>query len=145
MMQADMNVVESQLNGQADYKLYIVEDHENVRRLIVSFLGAMPNCSVIGEAASAKEILNDPRREEADLIITDLSMPEISGIELTHLLIEENPKYLIALLTAYNESSFVTAAFEAGACAYVVKEDPVVIESVINRVLAGERNIIELG
>ena len=144
-MQADMNVVESQSNGQADYKLYIVEDHENVRRLIVSFLGAMPNCSVIGEAASAKEILNDPRREEADLIITDLSMPEISGIELTHLLMEENPNYLVALLTAYNESSFVTAAFEAGACAYVVKEDPVVIESVITRVLAGERDIIELG
>lgn len=127
------------------YLVYVVEDHTRLRQLIVGFIDTIPGLEVIGQAASGLAALKDPLHKKADIIMTDLSMLEMTGIDLTRKLCNENPAYLIVVLTAYNETFFAEAAFQAGACAYVVKDDPSVVTDVIERVLAGEKNIVELG
>lgn len=123
--------------------LYVVEDHDRLRSLIVKFLGGIEGFSVIGQAASAEAALADPVLAEAEIVLTDLSMPGMRGTELTRHLLAAQPERIVILLTAHSEDYYANKAFEAGASAYVVKGDPHKLEGVIKRVLAGERGIEE--
>ncbi len=136
---------QSQLNDpNKQHKVYIVEDHNTLRRMIVGFISRLFGLVVIGQAASGPEALEDPIHKSADIIITDLSMPGITGIELSRRLCAENPDYLIIVLTAHDERFLISKAFDAGASAFVLKDDPFVLEDVIKRLLKGEKKIVSL-
>ena len=138
------NVQLKSSNTSKECKVYVVEDHARLRRLLVAFLRQISRLQIIGQAASGEEALADPGHLEADLVITDLSMPGMSGIELSRCLCAEKPDFLVIILTAHDEQYLIDSAFEAGASAFVLKDDPFVLEDVIMRLLAGEKRLVSL-
>lgn len=123
--------------------VFIVDDHDKLRQLIVGFVAELSGFSVTGQAASAEAALADPLINKADIVLTDLSMPGMSGIELTRKLIAQNKTRQVVLLSAHDDSFYAEAAFKAGASAFVVKDDPSLIMTALERVSAGERGFTE--
>ena len=122
--------------------VYVVEDHSTLRRLIIEYVNNIAGLKVIGDAATAEDALVDSRQSEADIVMTDLSLPGMSGVDLTRHLCVKNEDRRIIVLSAHNDSYTVQRAFHAGASAYVTKENPDLIEAVVKQVLTGKKGII---
>lgn len=125
-------------------EVYVVEDHPILRRHMIRFVDALGGFKVIGQASSAEAALGDREHKRAELFLTDFKLPGLTGIELCQQLLEENPYYLIVLLTGHSEASLAEQAFAAGARAYIVKDNPQILESVLQRVIKGESEIVVL-
>ena len=92
-------------------KVLIVEDEEMIRKGIVLTVDwAALDCVVVGEAANGLEGLEAARRLEPTLIITDLKMPQMDGIEMLRALREEGCKAYVIILTAYDHFSYAQSA-----------------------------------
>ena len=103
-------------------KVVVVEDEELVRRGIVLAVDwASVDCVVVGEASNGEEGLEVIRRYHPDLVITDIKMPKLDGIEmLRQLRAEGNDAYAI-FLTAYSDFDYAQAAVRLGAVDYLLK------------------------
>lgn len=103
-------------------KVLIVEDEEMIRKGIVLTVDwAALGCVVVGEAANGLEGLEVARRLEPTLIITDLKMPQMDGIEMLTALRAEGCKAHVIILTAYDQFSYVRSALRLGAVDYLLK------------------------
>jgi len=103
-------------------KVVVVEDEELVRRGIVLAVDwACVNCVVVGEAADGEEGLEIIRRYQPDLIITDIKMPKLDGIEMLRQLRAEGNRAYVVLLTAYSDFSYAQSALKLGAVDYLLK------------------------
>lgn len=103
-------------------KVVVVEDEELVRRGIVLAVDwACVNCVVVGEAADGEEGLEIIRRYQPDLVITDIKMPKLDGIEMLRQLRAEGNRAYVVLLTAYSDFSYAQSALKLGAVDYLLK------------------------
>lgn len=103
-------------------KVLIVEDEEMIRKGIVLTVDwAALGCVVVGEAANGVEGLEAARRLEPSLIITDLKMPQMDGIEMLRALREEGCNAYVIILTAYDNFTYVRSALRLGAVDYLLK------------------------
>ena len=103
-------------------KVLIVEDEEMIRKGIVLTVDwAALDCVVVGEAANGLEGLEAARRLEPSLIITDLKMPQMDGIEMLHTLRAEGCNAYVIILTAYDNFSYAQSALRLGAVDYLLK------------------------
>nr|WP_326185699.1 response regulator [uncultured Oscillibacter sp.] len=103
-------------------KVVVVEDEELVRRGVVLAVDwASVDCVVVGEAADGWEGLEVIRRYQPDLIITDVKMPKLDGIEMLRQLRAEGNRAYVVLLTAYGDFSYAQAALKLGAVDYLLK------------------------
>ena len=103
-------------------KVVGVEDEELVRKgivLTVDWAGA--GCAVVGEAANGEEGLEVIRRYRPDLIVTDIRMPKLDGIEMLRRLREEGNRAHVVFLTAYSDFSYAQSALKLGAADYLLK------------------------
>lgn len=101
----------------------LVDDHQIVRDGIKALLESLDNVQVIGEASSVKDLLDNLQTTKPDIIVTDISMPDISGIELTRI-INENPEYSgikVLILSMFTNEDFIFNAIKAGAKGYLPK------------------------
>ena len=101
------------------------EDEELVRKgsgLTVDWAGA--GCAVVGEAANGEEGLEVIRRYRPDLIVTDIRMPKLDGIEMLRRLREEGNRAHVVFLTAYSDFSYAQSALKLGAADYLLKPFP---------------------
>ena len=106
-------------------KVVVVEDEELVRKgivLTVDWAGA--GCAVVGEAANGEEGLEVIRRYRPDLIVTDIRMPKLDGIEMLRRLREEGNRAHVVFLTAYSDFSYAQSALKLGAADYLLKPQP---------------------
>lgn len=104
-------------------KIMLVDDHQIVRDGIKALLESLDNVQVIGEASNVPELLDKLEITKPDIIVTDISMPEISGIELTRI-INENTKYCgikVLILSMFTNEDFIFNAIKAGAKGYLPK------------------------
>ena len=112
-------------------KVVVVEDEELVRKgivLTVDWAGA--GCAVVGEAANGEEGLEVIRRYRPDLIVTDIRMPKLDGIEMLRRLREEGNRAHVVFLTAYSDFSYAQSALKLGAAvAEGVDIDPVAVRT----------------
>ena len=118
-------------------KIVLVDDHSVVKNGLKLLLGEMTNISIVGEASDGEEALEMINKQAPDVLITDIAMPKMSGIELTRLLRESHPDVKVIVLSMYDDEEYVIRAIEAGAMGYLPKyadEDEIVtaINSVIN-------------
>ncbi len=107
----------------ANIKIMLVDDHQIVRDGIKALLESLDNVQVIGEASSVKDLLDNLQTTKPDIIVTDISMPDISGIELTRI-INENPEYSgikVLILSMFTNEDFIFNAIKAGAKGYLPK------------------------
>lgn len=105
-------------------KIYIVEDHPAVREALCAFLERVPGLAVCGLAGSGEEALEDRTTRGADLALIDLSLPGMTGADLVRMLTARTPSLRCLMLSARSEPTAVRTALAAGACGYVVKDDP---------------------
>ncbi|MGE6550328.1 response regulator [Bacillus mycoides] len=103
-------------------KLLLVEDHHIVRRGLVFFLKTREEFEIIGEAANGEEALTFVQTERPDVVLMDLSMPKMDGIEATKRIKQYDETIKILMLSSFSEQDYVLPALEAGADGYQLKE-----------------------
>lgn len=97
------------------------EDHRTAVRFVLELAGDM--VAIVGEAVDGQEALELVRRERPDLVIADVVMPNLDGLELTGLIKRARPETKVIILTAYGGADFRAVARRNGADAYVSKQD----------------------
>jgi NarL family two-component system response regulator LiaR len=102
-------------------RVLITDDHKVVRRGLRGFLELDPELEVVGEASNGKEAVDMTRRLEPDVVLMDLLMPVMDGIEATREIREELPDTEVVALTSVLEYASVTRAIKAGAIGYLLK------------------------
>ena len=106
-------------------RIVVVDDHPVVREGLVAVLADQDALQVIGSAGSVEEALEQVGRERPDVILLDLEMPGIGGIEAIPRLVAASPAPRIVVLTAYDEDERVLGATRAGAGGYLLKGAPI--------------------
>lgn len=120
-------------------RVLIADDHHVVRRGLVFFLKTQEMIEVVGEAANGKEAVELAGKLNPDLILMDLVMPEMDGIQATKLIKSELPEIKIMMLTSFSDQEHVIPAVEAGASGYQLKDiQPDELVSSIKRIMNGE-------
>ncbi|MBE0598910.1 MAG: response regulator transcription factor [Desulfuromonadales bacterium] len=102
-------------------KVLVVDDHPIVRLGLCDLLNAQTDLTVVGQAESGREALEKARRLHPDVIVLDLSMPDLNGIEVARQLKREAPQIGLVILSMHDKEVYVLQALEAGATAYVLK------------------------
>lgn len=102
-------------------KVVFVDDHEMVRIGVSSYLSAQPDIEVIGEADNGKKGVEMALELRPDIILMDLVMKEMDGIEATKQIIEQWPEARIIIVTSFLDDEKVYPALEAGATSYMLK------------------------
>ncbi|WP_077620599.1 response regulator [Bacillus sinesaloumensis] len=102
-------------------KVLFVDDHEMVRIGVSSYLSAQPDIDVIGEADDGKKAVELALELKPDIILMDLVMKEMDGIEATRRIIESWPEAKIIIVTSFIDDEKVYPALEAGATSYMLK------------------------
>lgn len=102
-------------------KVILVDDHEMVRLGLKSFLNLQPDVEVVGEAGNGLDGINLALELKPDVVVMDLVMPEMSGVEATLKLLEEWKEAKILVLTSYLDNEKIYPVIEAGAKGYMLK------------------------
>jgi two-component system response regulator NreC len=103
-------------------RIVLVDDHGVVRAGLKLLLQAEADLEVVAEAGDARTAIFEVREHKPDLVITDVSMPGQSGIEVTPELIKESPETRVLVLSMQDDPHYVREAFAAGAAGYVLKD-----------------------
>ena len=103
-------------------RVVVVDDHELFRNGLVEMLQSQHEIAVVGAAASGEEALESIPRLHPDVVLMDLSMPGISGVEVTRRLGGQRPETCVVALTVMSDEATVLEAILAGACGYVLKD-----------------------
>lgn len=102
--------------------ILIVDDHPLFRKGLVSILAEQPGYQVIGEAGNGEQGIAQARALRPDLVIMDISMPDMSGIDAARFIRKALPDIRVIVLSVHSKIDFVTNAFKAGASAYLTKD-----------------------
>jgi two-component system, NarL family, response regulator NreC len=104
-------------------RVLIVDDHAFIRRGVQTILHAFPEWEFCGEAESGKEAIRLADELKPEVIIMDVSMPGLNGIEATRAIRKMQPGVKIVLLTLHESAELLRSAFRAGASGYLLKTD----------------------
>lgn len=102
-------------------RILIVDDHEIFRRGLRSLLESRPEFEILGEAADGLQAVEKAKELTPDLIVMDVSMPQLDGLQATRIIRQQLPRTKILILSQHDSSHMLAAAVEAGANGYVTK------------------------
>jgi two-component system response regulator NreC len=102
-------------------RVLVVDDHTIVRDGICALLGLAGDIEVVGEASNGIEAINAVRKLKPDVILMDIAMPVMGGLEATHKIRDECPEIKVLALTQYNDKEYVFPVLEAGASGFISK------------------------
>ena len=119
-------------------RLLIVDDHPAFRHGIAQLIGKLPDVTICGEAENAQGALQSLRTLHPEVALIDVCMPGTNGIELIKLMLAEQPRLLILVLSMHDESLYALRALRAGAKGYVMKQQALEnIIAALRKVIAG--------
>ncbi len=121
-------------------KIMVVDEHKIVREGLATLIAKQPNMEIVGEATDGREALALVERKTPDLILMDVTMPNLNGIEATRRIKSKNPEIEIIALSLHSERQFVLGMIRAGASGYLIKQctfDELVLA--INTVMEGKK------
>ena len=104
-------------------RILIVDDHAVVRRGVRSLLESQPDWEIAGEATTGREAVELAKQLQPDIVVMDLSLPELSGLDATRHILKESPGSEIVVLTMHHSEELAREALQAGARGYVLKSD----------------------
>jgi DNA-binding NarL/FixJ family response regulator len=126
----------------APLRVIVADDQRVVREGLILVLGLIDGIEPVGAAADGEEALALVEAERPDVVLMDLRMPRLDGIEATRRLVETHPAVGVVALTTYADDETVVAALQAGARGYLTKDAGAEqIRSAVERVAAGEAAI----
>jgi len=125
---------------QAEITVFLVDDHSVVREGYRRLLERSTGIRVIGEAANAAQAYDEFRRLHPDVVVMDISLPDVSGIEAMRHMLAREPRAKVLMFSMHEEPIFASRAFQAGALGYVTKASaPDVLVDAVRTVARGER------
>jgi len=105
-------------------RVLVTDDHSIVREGLKQFLNSQPDMEVIGEAGDGAEALEKVRALHPDVVLLDISMPNMTGCEVAHLIRDASPESRIVVFSMHAKESLVKEVLAAGALGYVLKASP---------------------
>lgn len=102
-------------------RLLVADDHALIRRGIVGLLNTQPDMEVVGEAGSGEEALQKAVALTPDVVLMDIGMPGISGLDATRHIREQAPSAQVLILTVHDREDYLFRALKAGATGYILK------------------------
>jgi DNA-binding NarL/FixJ family response regulator len=106
---------------RAPLRVVIADDHRVVRDGLVTILGAMDGVQVVGAAQDGAEAVALAGQQDADVVLMDLRMPGMDGVEATRVVRSSRPDTAVVVLTTYTDDESILAALQAGAAGYLTK------------------------
>jgi two-component system response regulator NreC len=123
-------------------RIVIAEDHTILREGLRSLLSSNPNFEVVGEAEDGREAIRCAEKLKPRLILTDLSMPRMNGMEAIKEIKKRSPETKVLVLTVHKAEEYILAAFRAGADGYLLKDSThAELVMAVNKVLSGRHYI----
>jgi NarL family two-component system response regulator LiaR len=120
-------------------RIVLADDHALLRQGTAELLRREPDLEVVGEADNGQQAIELARRLQPDIVVMDVRMPVLSGVEATQRIREELPKVQVLVLTAHDDDQYVFSLLQAGASGYLLKTAPVSeLIKAIRLVRAGE-------
>lgn len=121
-------------------RVLIADDHALVREGIRRVLDEDPGFDVVAEASDGRSAIELVERERPDVAVVDISMPELSGIEVARQLRDRHPELKVLVLSMHDETEYVMRAVHAGAAGYLLKDDagPALLRQAVRAVHAGD-------
>ena len=121
-------------------RILIIDDHPFIREGVKRILSGKPDMTVTGEAGNGPSALDLIESEHFDLVILDLTLPEMSGLETLERIKAGHPKLPVLILSIHTEEEYVRQVLELGASGFVPKDSlPEILVTAIRRILAGGR------
>ncbi len=124
-------------------RILIVDDHAVVRVGLRAFLGAEPDFQIVGEAADGQAALQVADELRPDVILVDMNMPRLNGIEFTKQIMQKLPPTRVLFLTLHDDVNYLRQAIENGAAGYILKSavEPQIINAI--RAVANGESFID--
>jgi NarL family two-component system response regulator LiaR len=123
-------------------RIIIADDHAIVRKGIRAVLRNVPDIDVVGEAATGWEAIAEVNRLQPDVVLMDLAMPELDGIEAIRRIMNDHPEVRILVLTSFASEDKIFPAIKAGALGYHLKDStPEELMEAIRQVYHGESSL----
>ena len=122
------------------HRLLVADDHTIVRQGLVSMLEETGECTVVAQAADGAEAVRLALEHEPDIVVTDLSMPRLGGLEVVRRLAEQLPKTRTLVLTVHEDDEYILPVIRAGASGFLNKDTSVgELMDAIKTICRGER------
>ncbi len=123
-------------------KVIIAEDQALVRGALCALLELEGDIKVVGQASNGKEAIRLLSIIEADILVSDIEMPELTGIELVKYCSEKHPQLKTVIVTTFGRAGYIKRALEAGVSAFLLKDAPSEqLAHALRKVMAGNRVI----
>lgn len=119
-------------------RVFIVDDHDILRASLRSLLEQQPDMVVCGEAVTAHAAAEQAALAEPDVVLVDVSLPDMSGIDLVRALRRQHPELVMAMFSGHAERTYVKQALAAGANGYVMKGDALELIEAVRALSRGE-------
>ena len=105
------------------FRILVADDHEVVRRGLCALLQAQPDWEICGEANDGREALEKAQKLKPDVVILDIGMPSLNGLEATRQILKSNPQTKVLILTLHDSDQVVREVLNAGARGFLLKSD----------------------
>jgi DNA-binding NarL/FixJ family response regulator len=106
-------------------RVLVVDDHDLFRTGLASLLSSEPEIEVVAQASGGRAAVRLADELRPEVVIMDVRMPDLSGVEATREILEANPEMRVLVLTVSSEDADVAAALQAGACGFLAKDTPI--------------------
>lgn len=103
-------------------RVLLADDHTVVRQGLKALLEAEPDITVVGEANTGREAVNLTKKLLPEVVVMDIAMPNLNGLEATRQIAKEMPQIKLLVLSSYNDDEYVHQVTEAGAMGYLLKQ-----------------------
>lgn len=127
-------------NRRPPTRVVLADDHEMSRRALRELLDNELWIEVVGEAADGREAVRQAREFEPDVVLMDVAMPGLNGLEATRIIADQLPRVRVIAVSMHDDRRFVEAMLGAGAADYVLKDDAYrELAVAIHRVMGSQR------